>query len=180
MPTYEYRCRTCQRPVTIFFRSFSQVDADPACTHCGAHTLDRRMSRPFIHRGRSAAERVESPDEMYGDMPVFHGGTEPVAGVDGWEELSDTDFASGAFAAGSGAERDSGDEDVAALARQARQMAAMLGEQIDAPFDRALQHIEGGADVEDVFGEMDARGATDGHDEGPPSAAATASDDPAS
>jgi Flp pilus assembly protein TadB len=51
---------------------------------------------------------------------------------------------------------DEGAEDVAAFAREARMMAAMSGEPLDAEFDRALEHIEHGADPDDVFGEMDA------------------------
>lgn len=49
-----------------------------------------------------------------------------------------------------------GDDDVAAFAREARQMAAMMGEPLDADLDRALRHVEQGADPDDVFGEMDA------------------------
>jgi hypothetical protein len=49
----------------------------------------------------------------------------------------------------------SGDDDVAAVAREARMMAQMMGEPLDAEFDQALRHIEQGADPDDVFGEMD-------------------------
>jgi hypothetical protein len=48
------------------------------------------------------------------------------------------------------------DEDVAAVAREARAMAAMMGEPLDAEFDAALRHVEQGADPDEVFGELDA------------------------
>ena len=48
------------------------------------------------------------------------------------------------------------DTDVAAVAREARAMAAMMGEPLDAEFDAALRHVERGADPDDVFGELDA------------------------
>lgn len=47
------------------------------------------------------------------------------------------------------------DEDVAAVAREARAMAQMMGEPLDADFDSALRHVEAGADPDDVFGELD-------------------------
>lgn len=110
---------------------------------------------------------------MYGDVPVVHGG----GGYgEGWDEFNLSD-----------ADEDSvggDDEDVVALARQAREMAAMMGEPLDAEFDRALQHIEGGADVDDVFGELDAREQhterqmSDDNAEGPSAADTAAFDDP--
>ena len=35
-------------------------------------------------------------------------------------------------------------------------MAQMMGEPLDESFDRALRHVERGADPDDVFGELDA------------------------
>lgn len=56
-----------------------------------------------------------------------------------------------------GSDSDGDDEDVAALAREARAMSSMMGEPLDADLDEALYHVERGADPDDVFGEMDAR-----------------------
>jgi hypothetical protein len=49
-----------------------------------------------------------------------------------------------------------GEDDPAAFAREAREMAAMMGEPLDADLDQALRHIEQGADPDEVFGEIDA------------------------
>ncbi len=45
MPIYEYRCADCQKRQSIFFRSFSLVEAQPACPGCGGHRLTRLISR---------------------------------------------------------------------------------------------------------------------------------------
>ena len=56
-----------------------------------------------------------------------------------------------------GGNGDPSDADIAAMAREARAMAQMMGEPLDAAFDEALRHVEGGADPDEVFGELDAR-----------------------
>ncbi len=43
MPIYEYRCKSCQRRISIFFRSFSDTK-EPCCTHCGSSDLSRLIS----------------------------------------------------------------------------------------------------------------------------------------
>ncbi len=42
MPLYEYRCRHCQRKVTLYLRAFSQ--SPPSCPQCGNDTLQRLFS----------------------------------------------------------------------------------------------------------------------------------------
>lgn len=54
MPIYEYRCGSCQRRVSIFFRGFSAV-ADPVCPRCGSRELTRLVSRVAFHRSASPA-----------------------------------------------------------------------------------------------------------------------------
>lgn len=59
MPIYEYRCRQCRRRVTVFFRTFSEVDhSQVTCTHCGSRDLVRLISRVRVLR--SEESRLES------------------------------------------------------------------------------------------------------------------------
>ncbi|MBI2165538.1 MAG: zinc ribbon domain-containing protein [Chloroflexi bacterium] len=44
MPIYEYRCQDCQRKVSLFFRSFSQV-GEGICSYCRSTRLTRLISR---------------------------------------------------------------------------------------------------------------------------------------
>ncbi len=51
MPTYEYRCKGCQRKVTLKYKTYADYDAaTPACTHCGSTDLTRLISRVAIQR----------------------------------------------------------------------------------------------------------------------------------
>lgn len=50
MPIYEYRCHDCHRRVTIFFRSFSDSEDEPACPRCGGKQLTRLISRVAVVR----------------------------------------------------------------------------------------------------------------------------------
>lgn len=50
MPIYEYRCPDCRRRVSLFFRSFSDIQDDPACPRCGGKHLRRVMSRVAVVR----------------------------------------------------------------------------------------------------------------------------------
>ena len=48
MPLYEYRCRHCQRKVTLYLRAFSQ--SSPSCPQCGNDTLQRLFSAFSVHK----------------------------------------------------------------------------------------------------------------------------------
>jgi putative FmdB family regulatory protein len=136
MPIYEYRCGSCGRPSSIFFRSIAAVEAEPACPRCGERALTRRVSRVWSHRARDADSAPEPAD--HDDVPFYGGdpyGDDDVMGDGDWE---------------------GSDEDVATMAREAREMARMMGEPLEPEFDQALRHIEHGADPDDVFGEFDA------------------------
>jgi putative FmdB family regulatory protein len=54
MPIYEYRCHTCRRRVSIFFRSFSDIQAEPACPRCGSTHLTRLISRVAVVRSEDS------------------------------------------------------------------------------------------------------------------------------
>ncbi|MBF8267398.1 MAG: putative regulatory protein, FmdB [Dehalococcoidia bacterium] len=43
MPIYEYRCQSCHRKVSVFFRSYSDTK-EPRCSHCGSAELTRLVS----------------------------------------------------------------------------------------------------------------------------------------
>ena len=145
MPIYEYRCAGCGRKASIFFRSIASADADPACPHCGEHRLTRLVSRVWSRRS-SSDDAFTEPTFDDGDVPFY--GADPFA-----ESFEVGDDARGID--GSLGEDNSG-EDVATMAREARMMAQMMGEPLDAGFDAALRHVEQGADPDDVFGELDA------------------------
>jgi putative FmdB family regulatory protein len=50
MPIYEYRCHDCRRRVSLFFRSFSDVEEEPACPRCAGTRLTRLISRVAVVR----------------------------------------------------------------------------------------------------------------------------------
>ncbi len=59
MPIYEYVCLDCRRRVTLFFRTFSEVETtSPVCPRCGSTHLRRRISRVAVVR--SEESRLES------------------------------------------------------------------------------------------------------------------------
>jgi putative FmdB family regulatory protein len=54
MPIYEYRCHDCRRRVSLFFRSFSDVEEEPACPRCGGPHLTRIISRVVTIRSEES------------------------------------------------------------------------------------------------------------------------------
>ena len=69
MPIYEYVCRDCRRRVSLFWRSFSQVDEGAAvCTHCGSRHLTRLVSRVAVLRSEeSRLDDLADPSSL-GDL----------------------------------------------------------------------------------------------------------------
>ena len=59
MPIYEYRCNSCQKVASIFFRSFSAA-TDPVCPSCNSADMRKLISRTFIVK--SEADRWSSMD----------------------------------------------------------------------------------------------------------------------
>ena len=102
------------------------------------------MSRVWSRRGSGDDGGIVQPTYEEDGVPFY--GPDPYADPYGMDDSWDS--------ADSG--EDAGNEDIAALAREARSMAQMMGEPLDPAFDSALRHIEQGADPDDVFGEMDA------------------------
>jgi len=54
MPIYEYRCQDCRRRVTLFFRSFEDIPAEPVCPRCGGIHLNRLISRVSVVRSEDS------------------------------------------------------------------------------------------------------------------------------
>jgi putative FmdB family regulatory protein len=54
MPIYEYRCRDCRRRVSLFYRSFSALEKEPACPRCGGKRLTRLISRVAVVRSEDS------------------------------------------------------------------------------------------------------------------------------
>jgi putative FmdB family regulatory protein len=65
MPIYEYWCASCQRKVSIFYRSFSTVEA-PVCPRCGGSALTRAISRVAVlrHGSGEAASGGSDGDDL--------------------------------------------------------------------------------------------------------------------
>lgn len=67
MPIYEYRCHDCRRRVSIFFRSFSDVEEQPTCPRCGGTKLARLVSRVAVVRSEdSRLDDLADPSMMAG------------------------------------------------------------------------------------------------------------------
>ncbi len=57
MPIYEYRCLDCKRRVSVFWRSFSDLEnenARPQCPRCGGTHLARLISRVAVLRSEES------------------------------------------------------------------------------------------------------------------------------
>lgn len=49
MPSYEYRCDNCGRPLMFSYRTYKEYDeAERVCPHCGSADLTRLISRVAI------------------------------------------------------------------------------------------------------------------------------------
>jgi len=68
LPIYEYRCNDCGRRVTLFWRSFSEIEeASPRCSFCGGEDLTRLVSRVAVVRSEeSRLESLADPSSLAG------------------------------------------------------------------------------------------------------------------
>ena len=74
MPAYDYRCNSCKRRVSIFYKTYKDYDAANAsghiCPNCGSTELTRVINRVTVQRpGRNYTNM--SSDEM---LSVLEGG----------------------------------------------------------------------------------------------------------
>ncbi len=66
MPIYEYRCHDCRRRVSVFWRSFSEIDV-PRCPLCDGQNLTRLVSRVAVLRSEeSRLENLADPSALAG------------------------------------------------------------------------------------------------------------------
>lgn len=68
MPIYEYRCLDCKRRVSLFFRSFADIQDKPACPRCGGTRLVRRISRVAVVRSEDSHMDDLTDPSMLGDL----------------------------------------------------------------------------------------------------------------
>lgn len=145
MPIYEYRCLTCRKKVSIFFRSYASV-TDPVCPECGGTNLERLFSRVVVRRGGARHERGEDP--QFGDAGGFD---------EGMGMGLDADPFGDPYGDGSDDNPFGFDEDTdpREIARWTRQMSAQMGEPLDADLDAALTDLERGADPDEVMDRLE-------------------------
>jgi putative FmdB family regulatory protein len=68
MPIYEYRCQQCGMRVNRFYRSFSDIEEEPACPHCGNRKLRRLISRVSVVRSEDSRLDDLTDPSMLGDL----------------------------------------------------------------------------------------------------------------
>lgn len=68
MPIYEYGCYDCRKRVSIFFRSFSDVETkQPVCPRCGGDNIKRLVSKvAFVRSEESRLENLADPSSLGG------------------------------------------------------------------------------------------------------------------
>jgi putative FmdB family regulatory protein len=68
MPIYEYRCNDCRKRVTVYWRSFSEVETAPVrCPACNSTDLTRLISRVAVLRSEeSRLEDLADPSSLAG------------------------------------------------------------------------------------------------------------------
>jgi putative FmdB family regulatory protein len=68
MPIYEYGCYDCRKRVSLFFRTFSEVNTKKAvCPRCGGVNLKRLVSKvAFVRSEESRLENLADPTSMAG------------------------------------------------------------------------------------------------------------------
>ena len=62
MPTYEYRCNSCNDKFDLFYKTYGSVEQNPLCPECNSEKTERLMSV-------FAATEAESSQEFTGCGP---------------------------------------------------------------------------------------------------------------
>ncbi len=73
MPSYEFRCNTCGRAITLFYKrvaDYEAAQAERACPHCGSASLTRQIRRVAFAKPTKDYTRMSS-GEM---LSVFENG----------------------------------------------------------------------------------------------------------
>ena len=147
MPIYEYRCQTCRKKVSIFFRSYALV-TDPVCPECGSTNLERLFSRVVVRRGGGSDMSNDEADFDAGEMGGFDDGMGMGLGADPYGDPYGGGDVDNPFGFDD-------DTDPREIARWTRQMSAQMGEPLDADLDAALTDLERGADPDEVMNRLE-------------------------
>ena len=124
MPIYEYRCDTCGKAMSKFWRSLSSIDEKTlACPNCGSRKLGRLVSRVRVLRGGGGSNADVGPA---GDMDESL-----------MREMENVD-----------------ENDPRAMGRLMRKMAATAGEDLGDEFNEVVGRLEKGEDPERIEKEM--------------------------
>jgi putative FmdB family regulatory protein len=125
MPIYEYRCETCGRAMSKFWRSLAAIDEKTlACPSCGGRKLGRLVSRVRVIRGGGSNGAAEAGPAGDIDESLMR-------------EMENVD-----------------ENDPRALGRLMRKMAASAGEDLGAEFNEVVGRLEKGEDPERIEKEM--------------------------
>ena len=69
MPVYEYRCNSCQRKVSLFYKTYAEYDeATHTCRHCQSTDLTRLISRVAVTRSEDARMETLADPATFGDL----------------------------------------------------------------------------------------------------------------
>ena len=68
MPIYEYRCQDCRRRISLFFRSFEEIESEPVCPRCGGTRLARLISRVSVVRSEESRIDDMADPSMLSDL----------------------------------------------------------------------------------------------------------------
>ena len=68
MPIYEYRCQDCRRRISLFFRSFEEIETNPICPRCGGTRLVRLISRVSVVRSEESRIDDMADPSMLSDL----------------------------------------------------------------------------------------------------------------
>lgn len=74
MPAYDYRCNSCAKPFTLFYRTYKAYDdaaAARACPHCGSQQIVRVFDRVTVQTPGDRDFSRMSSGEM---LSVLEGG----------------------------------------------------------------------------------------------------------
>ncbi|NPA90102.1 MAG: hypothetical protein GXO55_01435 [Chloroflexi bacterium] len=68
MPIYEYRCLTCGRRFSVFYRTYSGAGTQATCPHCGGNDVQRLISRVHVRGSGGSQEEVEETSRSEGTV----------------------------------------------------------------------------------------------------------------
>ena len=54
MPTYDFKCQDCGKPLRLFFSYADYGKVPPICTHCGSENVKRRIGRVMVAKSEDS------------------------------------------------------------------------------------------------------------------------------